>query len=140
MASCQRLWPVPGSSASGLNGSTLTTCSSGIPLLLASHGTPLTLPCSYTIRPRATIPSCRMHTLPIGLASPVLRPHRQDDSVWRVSARTQRQSFREFGDCLLESPLPVPEPTPVPQRHRHQLLLPMTDAHVKRSLIMLNTR
>src|ERR671921_40841 len=38
MASCQRLWPVRGSSASGLNGSTLTTCSFGIAFLLAAIG------------------------------------------------------------------------------------------------------
>src|SRR3712207_1374881 len=41
MASCQRLWPVCGSSPSGLNGSMLITCSRGIPLLLAVRAPPL---------------------------------------------------------------------------------------------------
>src|SRR5215218_4197121 len=48
MASCQRLWPVPGSSPSGLNGSTSITCSSGIALLLQAYAAfPFSISCSY---------------------------------------------------------------------------------------------
>src|SRR5215218_3141382 len=55
MASCQRLWPVPGSSPSGLNGSTSITCSSGIALLLQAYAAfSFSISCSYKAGSGAT--------------------------------------------------------------------------------------